>query len=960
MTQKELYALMHEQGAPFSLADTLSRSNYDELLQIDVPGDDYHYVHHVNGKYCGIVSEGGFSRLMLFAADNFLHPEDREAYRAFVDLETLPARLRDSTAPGAVVGFFRLMGTDGSWIPTRQLMVDGPLLGEREGIVCCYVYDDRTRAERDLSGNSTDGLRYDEHTGLVQGSDFLHYAQTHLSRFAGWCILDLVIEQYKLFTDWFGLESGRYLLNRVGAVLRRVAGEHGGFPGYFGHEEFVALLPYDRTVIDGLYEEIQSLIGSVSHIEGFAPNIGIAMIDGSTGLISNYYNRAALTVEEMERDHRGHIRIYDAALHRKIAEEYSLLRDFQAALETGGIRFWLQPQCRASNRKIEGAESLARWRKADGSWVSPAVFVPLLEKYGLVTQLDEYIWDSVCAWMRRWLDAGGTLVPVSVNVSPVDIFTVDVPDFFTRLMDKYQLDPYYIKVEITESAYVENAATVREAVVRLRERGFKVLMDDFGSGYSSLNMLRSLNVDLIKLDAQFLHIDNEDHQKGISILESIVNMTKNLSTPIIVEGVETREQLKFLTDLGCSYVQGFYFYRPMPPESFELLLGDKSNIDESGFVFKGTSQIHAREFLDEALYSDAMLNNILGPVAFYNYKDGNVDIVRYNEQFYRMVGLEPGEIDSRILHIQDYLYPEDREPFFRMLEEAELHQAIGAKGLIRTYKPNGVLVWLSLDVYFINEDAAGKRFYASAENVTELQYLNTDLPGGFYRARNDDDFELLFVSQTFREMTGYTDWELRDLFDNRLINMIHPEDRDRVRQESRERVQDSGGALQPYRLRRKRGDYLYVAEQCRLTDLYGDICWQAVVVDVTEVMKLRNQMRILEKYYKDTILFLRRGAEGLRYEVAVHGLAPRLGLGAKEFEEALNAGSFCKWIEGCRERPHQEYTRLFLDNVVGADRQIVLNLPDGGRCRLLVHADPGTDEKGDLEYIMILHELEGG
>ena len=952
--------MMHGQDAPLSLADELSRSNYDELLQIDVPGDDYHYVHHVNDKYCGIVSEGGFSRLMLFAADNFVHPGDREAYRAFVDLKTLPERLRKSSAPGAVVGFFRLMGTDGSWIPTRQLLVDGPLLGEREGIVSCYVYDNRPRTERDRAGNTQESLRYDENTGLVQGSDFLHYTQTHLDRFEGWCILDLVIEQYKLFTDWFGLESGRYLLNRVGSVLRRVSGELGGFPGYFGHEEFVALLPYDKTVIDALYEEIQSLIGSVSHIEGFAPNIGIAMLDGSTGQISNYYNRAALTVEEMERDRRGHIRIYDAALHRKIAEEYALLRDFQSALEHGGIRFWLQPQCRASNRKIEGAESLARWRKRDGSWVSPAVFVPLLEKYGLVTQLDEYIWESVCSWMRSWLDAGGTLVPISVNVSPVDIFTVDVPDFFTRLVEKYQLDPNYIKVEITESAYVENAASVREAVVRLRERGFKVLMDDFGSGYSSLNMLRSLNVDLIKLDAQFLRIDKEDHQKGVSILESIVNMTKNLSTPIIVEGVETREQLKFLTDLGCSYVQGFYFYRPMPPESFELLLSDKNNIDESGFVFKGTSQIHAREFLDETLYSDAMLNNILGPVAFYNYKDGNVDIVRYNEQFYQMVGLEPGEIDSRILHIQDYLYPADREPFFRMLEEAERHQAVGAKGLIRTYKPNGVLVWLSLDIYFINEDAAGKRFYASAENVTELQYLNTDLPGGFYRCSQTNELEFLFVSQTFQEMTGYTAEEIRDQFDNRLINMIHPDDRELVLGWTREQKEQGGGPLQPYRLRRKSGGYLYVAEQCRLTDLYGDVCWQAVAIDVTEVMQLRNQMRVLEKYSKDSILFLRRGADGLRFELAVHGLGARLGLDAKAFEEALNSGSICKWVEGCRALPHQEYIRLFLDTVVGSDRQITLKLPDGGRCRLLVHADRVDDEKGDLEYIMILHEVEGG
>ena len=252
--------------------------------------------------------------------------------------------------------------------------------------------------------------------------------------------------------------------------------------------------------------------------------------------------------------------------------------------------------------------------------IPPARFVPILEKYGMVTNLDKYIWEGVCAWLRKWIDAGNTPVPISVNVSQIDIFSIDVPEYFNGLLEKYRLPARLIKIEITESAYVEDTAVVRETVRRLRNLGFLVLMDDFGSGYSSLNMLRSLNVDVIKLDAQFLHISENESRKGISILESIINMAKTMTIPVIVEGVETPEQINFLADLGCRYMQGYYFYRPMPVEEFENLIRDPKNVDLNGFEFKANEQFHTREFLDENVFNDAMLNNILGPVAIYRRK----------------------------------------------------------------------------------------------------------------------------------------------------------------------------------------------------------------------------------------------------------------------------------------------------------------------------------------------------
>lgn len=305
-------------------------------------------------------------------------------------------------------------------------------------------------------------------------------------------------------------------------------------------------------------------------------------------------------------------------------------------------------------------------------------FVPILEQYGIVTNLDQYIWEEVCAWLRRWIDEKHTPIPISMNVSQIDILTIDVPKHFEELLEKYRLPAGLIKVEITESAYVGDTTVVRETVRQLRSMGILVLMDDFGSGYSSLNMLRSLNVDVIKLDAQFLRISASEERKGISILESIVSMAKTLSLPIIVEGVETQEQAHFLTDLGCRYMQGFYFHRPMPVGEFEALIADDRTLEPGGFVCVDNVEIHPREFLDVNVFSDAMLNHILGPVAILQW-DGNerVDILRYNQEYYQMVGISAEALTERRINITQYFYSDDREKMIRMMQKADLDHLNG-------------------------------------------------------------------------------------------------------------------------------------------------------------------------------------------------------------------------------------------------------------------------------------------
>ncbi|MCR5088524.1 MAG: EAL domain-containing protein [Oscillospiraceae bacterium] len=969
MTKQHFWQLFcRSEGQELSLEEELNLTSFDELMEIDLQTGHFRIVTHVDEKYYGVAREGNFRRLYFYAADNFVHPEDREAFHALLAPDTLAERLRDAETPGVLMGEFRVKGIDGSWIWTKHLLIAGQELNHPASQVCCYVYDIRQQKERSGGADvirQRQTVRREEVTGLPEGLDFFRPIQDKLSGLTdGWCIVDILIDHYKHYTDWFGLESGRYLLSQTGGILRDYADSTGGMAGYLGQEEFCLVVPYDRVKFQGLYDSLQSRITAVSRMDGFSPLFGIARLDGSSSQILEYFNHASLAAENLQGSFQKRISLYDDQMHRRNSDEYRILCDFQNSLNCGEISFVLQPQVRVSNGKIVGAEALARWQHRDGSLTVPGLFVPILEKYGLITHLDLFIWEEVCRWQHEMMLRGRDLIPISVNVSQMDILEMDVPEHFAALTEKYGLPVGCVKVEITESAYADDLGRVRDTMTRLQKLGFTVLMDDFGSGYSSLNMLQKLNVDIIKLDAQFLQSSESAAQngsrKGVNILESVVNMTKNLSIPIIVEGIETAAQAEFLEGLGCRYMQGFYFYRPMPPDDFEELIADSSRIDTNGFRFKANQQLTVREFMDENVFTDTMLNNVLGAVAFYRW-DGkeNTDIIRFNEQFYEMVGIDPEEFERRKNHIQDYFFPADRKVFTGLLAEAEKHWAIGSKGTVRVFRPNGAIIWLSLKLFFMNTDSRGKVFYASAHDITETQVINTEMPGAYYRCSLSDDFEFFFISRNFQKMTGYSEREIRVLFDNQLIRMVHPADVELLRRQSARIARGETESSQPYRIRRKAGDYIYVAEHSQVSDRFGALCWQAMIVDVSEVMKLRNQMRILSDYLSSSVLFLHRRDRDLFYEVAIHGLAEAIGMDASELQTSLNSGDFCKMIEGYREGiPHQEYTKLFISESVGRQRVIRVRLKDGRCVSLTAAVDRVEDKQARIEYIIVLRAAE--
>ena len=549
------------------------------------------------------------------------------------------------------------------------------------------------------------------------------------------------------------------------------------------------LVDYDQKRIDKLYSEIQETISGFGLTTGFNAAMGICFIKDADN-ITDALDKASVAAFRAKHDLKNRIQIYNPESRIEEEKNYQIMLDFMKALKNDEITFFLQPQCRISTGKIVGAEALARWIKQDGTIISPGIFVPVLEKYGFIADLDKFIWEKVCKEISAWIKLGHTPLPISVNVSRVDIYSIDIPEFFEQLVTKYDIPHNLLKIEITESAYVDTTVAVSDLVNKLREKGFVVLMDDFGSGYSSLNMLSSLKVDALKLDALFLNFEEgSDYEKAIHILESVVNMAKQIAIPVIVEGVETQQQSDFLEELGCRYVQGFFYYKPMPISEFQKLILNENNVDLRGFVVKANEQMKIREFMDENIYSDTMLNNILGAVAFYSWNGKTVDIVRYNEQFYKAVNVP--DFMTRLDNIEQYMPADDVPMLHAALNNAKSNKLTGNEEVLHFYRTNGSLSTFIIRFYYLGEKEGTSRYYGAARDITALSDLEEKLrliskyasSTIIFMTRRDNDWKFDVLAHGLRKETGLTREEFEEkLNDKSLYDYLDKETQDRLRE----------------------------------------------------------------------------------------------------------------------------------------------------------------------------------
>lgn len=420
--------------------------------------------------------------------------------------------------------------------------------------------------------------RIDMLTGLYRPSEFMRRANAFLEarRDGAWCIATVDMGHMRLFNEWYGQAEGDRLLADVGTVLKDIENADMGVAGYWGQDDFCVLIPFKHITVHQIYNRVREAVARHDGGVGFWPSMGVYPIESNEEITIDAQAKAMFTNRRAKNDFKERIAIFCPEEYKREIVFNRTLTEFQYALSNGRITYYLQPQVDMETGEIIGAEALTRWIDKDGSLISPATFIPALEESGFVVTLDKYVWQGVAMWLRERLNRGLRVVPISLNVSRVDILACDVAEHMGALAAQYNLPPELMRIEITETAYTGESEAVDKLTADLHTRGFSTYMDDFGTGQSTLAMLKNVNVDVIKLDRAFVPTDR-DQGRSAQIVSSMLEMAQSLHLPVEVEGVETDEQADMLRQMGARYAQGFLYYRPMPAKDFEALLDGGNN-----------------------------------------------------------------------------------------------------------------------------------------------------------------------------------------------------------------------------------------------------------------------------------------------------------------------------------------------------------------------------------------------
>lgn len=438
---------------------------------------------------------------------------------------------------------------------------------KNEYIGCFLVIVDITESMERIKISEYNAT-HDKLTGLYNKEHFCEVAEKTITEheYERYILVCSDIADFKLVNEVFGKEMGDDILAGFATYLRKSA-QPGDVFGRIGGDRFAILMPKRRYHEQDFIMATNEILCKINKSAySFVCYVGAYEIVERVP-VDIMCDRALMALHKIKRDHTVAVAYYDENQHKKTLFEQRLTGELPQAIEQGQIKAYVQPQVDRDGN-IMGGECLVRWLHPEHGMISPGQFIPVFEKNGLITIVDRHIWRLACAKLREWHEQGRDDLYLSVNISARDIRLLDIFMVFTDLVAEFDISPKNLKLEITESAVVDDMATTIALIKDLQRFGFTVEMDDFGSAYSSLNMLKDIPVDVLKIDLAFLR-KSDNRQRGRDILDAVVHMADKLQLETVVEGVEDKDQLDFMDSLGCKRYQGYYFARPMPMEEFE-------------------------------------------------------------------------------------------------------------------------------------------------------------------------------------------------------------------------------------------------------------------------------------------------------------------------------------------------------------------------------------------------------
>lgn len=388
-------------------------------------------------------------------------------------------------------------------------------------------------------------------------------------------MVSLDIKNFKFINDSLGYAQGDLLLKELGNYLRETSMEK-QLCARVAMDNFVTLIPFEEE--EQLKEHVVYIMDNFierQNQKNIAYTIGISagiyMMKKTDKGIMPAMDNANIARKLVKDSMIDCCAFYNDEMEAEIRKEQMIISNMQSALENGEFQIYLQPKMNLKSEKISGAEALVRWQRNDGTMLQPNDFIPLFERNGFVVKMDFYIYEQVCILLKKWKEREMKAVPISVNVSRVHLYHNDFLDKILSLVEDYEIEPSMIEFELTESIFLNSTVTAISVMKELRRLGFCVSIDDFGSGHSSLNLLKDMRTDVLKLDKEFFRTGDMKKEEKI-IVSSIISMAKQLNMKVLSEGIETQVQSDFLKTVECDMAQGYLYAKPLPIKEFEMLL----------------------------------------------------------------------------------------------------------------------------------------------------------------------------------------------------------------------------------------------------------------------------------------------------------------------------------------------------------------------------------------------------
>lgn len=593
------------------------------------------------------------------------------------------------------------------------------------------------------------------------------------------------IDNFKLINDQFGAEEGDKILRYVGEVVKYGINTVGGAAARIAADNFAAIYPADVQTVEYVTDMLEKKVVPKRAKANVLFSIGRYLIEDISLSPSAMYDRAYIAKQSIKGRYDRHLAYFTNSMLEELLNAQGIISDMDMALHQQQFEVWLQPQFNHANGALVGAEALVRWRHPQKGLIQPGSFISVFEQTGFIYELDKYVWEHTCRLLRRWLDAGLNPVHVSVNISRYDVVRSNLIEVITNLVSKYELPVELLRLEITESAFAEAAEQIIDVVKTLQGMGFTVEIDDFGSGYSSLNTLKDVPANGLKLDMRFLE-DNGNSQRGGNILSSVVRMAKWLNMEVIAEGVETVEQADFLRSIGCNNIQGYLYSKPLPAQEYEHLL-ELSTKEVQPKVLTTVAHLDNNAFWNPQSMDTLIFNNYIGGACIFEYNKGNIELLRANQKYVEVIGSAGMTIqDALRLNWSRHLSLEQQEKVVVAIEKSIANDDEVTEEFIFTDLPGSVKnTFLRSSIRVIA--SAGERYlvYCTNENITaqrvaeegerrsseRYRAIMSDINSGITAAvLRDGKSKLIFANEAYYRIMGYT----REQFAAAVKSVLRP------------------------------------------------------------------------------------------------------------------------------------------------------------------------------------------